>query len=267
MNGCRSFKNHPLDNPFTSAQNHIPVVANKKRISVSMLSASSLRAQIETRIPYAFARHARPELRRILTGISPVDSLTGGIPMNALTEICGAGKTSVLVSLLAHATRERHCALVDGSDNFDPLTAEAAGADLFHLLWVRCGKNKQKLRPLEQAFKVADMLLHSSGFGLIAVDLSGIPERQVRNVPISTWFRFSRVVENQPTALVFMGQRPHATSCAALVLKLAARPATFYGRLLTNFNLNAEIVRAQEKQEKKGVQSATQEFSIKAQWA
>jgi len=228
------------------------------------MSALSLRAHIETRYPSAFATYRRRDALRILTNIPEVDALTGGVPLHALTEICGMGKTSVLVSLLARASQEHYCALVDAKDAFNPATAEAAGADLSRLLWVRCGKTKQKLRPLEQAFKVTDMLLQSSGFGLIVVDLSDIGEQIVRNVPASSWFRFSRVVENQPTALVFVAQQPHATSCAGLVLKLAAEPATFSGKLLTNFNLNAVVLRTREK---KGVQSATSDFSMKAQWA
>lgn len=229
-----------------------------------MSSSSSLRAQIEARIPSAFATHKRLESRTLLTGIPEVDYLTGGVPVSAMTEICGVGKTSVLVSLLAHASRENYCALVDATDAFDPVTAEAAGADLSRLLWVRCGKTKQKLRPLEQAFKVTDMLLQSSGFGLIVVDLSDVAENVVRNVPISSWFRFSRVVESQQTALVFVEQQAHATSCAGLVLKLAAAPATFSGKLLTNFTLNADVMRTRER---KGAQSVTPDFSIKAQWA
>jgi hypothetical protein len=230
----------------------------------AMISALSLRAQIETRFPSAFATYKRPELMTILTGIPQVDAMTGGIPMHSLTEICGSGKTSVLVSLLAHASNEHYCALVDAGDAFDPAAAEATGADLSHLLWVRCGKTRQKLRPLEQAFKVTDMLLQSSGFGLIVVDLSDIAEKIVHNVPPSSWFRFSRVVENQPTALVFVAQQPHAASCAGMVLKLMAGQATFSGKLLTNFTLNADVLRTREK---RGVQSATPDFSIKAQWA
>src|SRR5271156_1896572 len=220
-----------LDNSFRLEQYHIQI-ANKKRIQApSMTSSCSLRTLIETRIPYAFATYIRPELRTILTGISEIDSMSGGVPVSGLTEICGIGKTSVLVSLLAHASNEHYCALVDATDTFDPVTAEAAGADLSRLLWVRCGKTRQKLRPLEQAFKVADTLLQSSGFGLIVVDLSDIVEKIVHKVPPSSWFRFSRVVENQATALVFLAQRPHATSCAGLVVQLTAAPATFSGKL------------------------------------
>lgn len=229
-----------------------------------MTSAHSLRAQIETRFPSAFATYKRPALRTILTGIPEVDSLTGGVPMNDLTEIYGTGKTSLLISLLARASQEHYCALVDAKDAFNPAAAEATGANLSRLLWVRCGKTKQKLRPMEQAFKVTDMLLQSSGFGLIVVDLSDIAEKIVHKVPCSSWFRFSGVARNQPTALVFIEQRPHATSCAGMVLKISAAPVTFSGTLLTNFTLNADVVRTREK---KGVQSATSDFSIKAQWA
>jgi hypothetical protein len=141
------------------------------------ISTTLLRAQIEERIPAAFSTYKRPEHGSIPTGIASIDVLVQGVPLHALTEICGAGKTSVLVSLLARASQEHHCALVDASDAFDPVGAEAAGTDLSRLLWVRCGKTKQKLRPLEQAFKVTDMLLQSSGFGLIVVDLSDIAEK------------------------------------------------------------------------------------------
>jgi recombination protein RecA len=212
--------------------------------------------------------------------------------MSALTEICGSGlassgKTSVLIALLAQATRKHFCALVDAEDSFDPLSALAAGTNFSRLLWVRCGKrigdrlqatgyreNQQqhreqnshfkRFRPMEQAFKTADMLLQSGGFGLIVVDLSSLPERLVRRVPLTTWFRFSRVVEKQKTALVFLEQQPHAISCAKLVMNLKTRPAVWSGKLLAQFKLEAEIVRSREK---KPSQSVHPDFSIHARWA
>jgi len=234
-----------------------------------MNSAATLRASIEVNIPSAFALSRRPEQKTILTGIPQIDALTAGVPISALTEICGSslassGKTSVLVSLLAHATQKYFCALVDGDDSFDPASAQAAGVNFSRLLWVRCGKTKSRLKPLEQAFKATDMLLQSGGFGLIVADLSSLPERFVRKVPLTTWFRFSRVVEKQPVALVFIEQQPHATSCAGLVLQLKARPAIWSGKLLTQFQLEAEIVRAREK---KPSHSTTSDFSLPAQWA
>ncbi|MGC2272492.1 MAG: hypothetical protein WA555_16925 [Candidatus Sulfotelmatobacter sp.] len=232
-------------------------------------AAGLLRSQIEARIPSAFALYRRPEHKTLATGIPQIDDLHGGVPIGALTEIYGSnvassGKTSVLLSLLANASQEHFCALVDGSDRFDPAPAEITGMNLSRLLWVRCGKNKSRLKPLEQAFKATDMLLRSGGFGLIVVDLGSIAERFVRGVPLSSWFRFSRVVEEQSTALVFIEQQPHATSCAGLVLRMTTDPATFSGRVITEFNLKAEVVRTREK---KPIQSAREHFSLKTLWA
>jgi hypothetical protein len=229
-----------------------------------MYPAGSLRAQIEARIPAAFAAYQRPEHHCIATGIPQVDLATGGIPMSALSEICGSGKTSMLVSMLARASREHYCALVDARDSFDPASAEAAGVNLSRLLWVRCGKTRQDLPPLEQAFKAADILMQSGGFGLIAVDLSGFSERLVNKVPLTIWFRFARVVEKQRTALVLVEQHPHARSCAGLVVHLKTKPAIWSGSLFTRLDIEAEVVRTLEK---KPVQSARPAFSLKSQWA
>lgn len=234
-----------------------------------MHSAASVRATIEAQIPSAFTVYRRPEQRSIPTGIAHIDSVTAGVPISALTEICGSGlassgKTSVLVSLLAQATQKHFCALVDAEDSFDPASARAAGANFSRLLWVRCGKQKSKLNPMEQAFKATDMLLQSGGFGLVAVDLSSLAKRLVRKVPLTTWFRFSRVVEKQRTALVFLEQEPHATSCAGLVLKLKSQSATWSGKLLAQFKLEAEIVRAREK---RPLQLTKPDFSLRAEWA
>lgn len=234
-----------------------------------MSSAAILRASIEAQIPSAFAVYHRPEQRSIPTGIPQIDSVTAGVRISTLTEICGSGlassgKTTVMVSLLAQATQQHFCALVDANDSFDPSSAQAAGINFSRLLWIRCGKNQSKFKPLEQAFKTTDMLLQSGGFGLLVVDLSSFPDRLVRKVPLTTWFRFSRVVEKQRTAIVFLSQQPHATSCAGLVLQLKANPAVWSGNLLTQFQLQAEVVRSREK---KPTQSAKPIFSVQSQWA
>jgi len=236
-----------------------------------------LRSQIEEKLPCAFTFYPRQERGNIATGIAQIDEAARGIPLHALTEICGSnlassGKTSVLLSLLAQASRDHFCALVDAGDAFDPASGQAAGINLQRLLWVRCGKNRVKLPPLEQAFKVADILLQSGGFGLIAVDLSGISERVVRKVPLSSWFRFSRVIEKQPAALVFIEQEPHATSCAGLVLRVAADVSgcavSLTGNLLTQLSLRAEVIRAQGKKPVRSERCAEMAgFSLQTQWA
>jgi recombination protein RecA len=233
------------------------------------LLLAQIRSHIEEKLPSAFTVYRRTERGSIPTGIPQIDEAVQGVPLHALTEICGSqmassGKTSLLTSLLAQASRNYCCALVDAGDSFDPGSGQAAGIHWPRLLWVRCGKSRMKLPPLEQAFKVADILLQSGGFGLIAVDLSGLVERVVRKVPLSSWFRFSRVIEKQAAALVFIGQEPHATSCAGLVLRTTAEPTVISGNLLTQFQLKVEIVRGQEK---KPVRPEKSGFSLRTQWA
>jgi recombination protein RecA len=233
------------------------------------MNAALLRTQIEEKLPSAFAAYMRMESGSIPTGIAQIDEVVQGVPLHGLTEICGSnlassGKTSVLMSLLAKASPDHFCALVDAGDSFDPGSGQAAGIHLSRLLWVRCGKSRVKLPPLEQAFKVTDILLQSSGFGLIAVDLSSIPERVVRKVPLSSWFRFSRVIEKQSAALVFIGQESHATSCAGLVVRVSTEPAVFMGNLFTRFNLKIAVERGREK---KPVGSEKVGFSLQTQWA
>jgi recombination protein RecA len=233
-------------------------------------SAALLRTQIEKNIPAAFSTYRRAGHGGIPTGIASIDAVVRGVPLHALTEICGSnlassGKTSIAISLLAHATQQgSFCALIDGQDSFDPASAEVSGVNLSRLLWVRCGKTKQKLKPLEQAFKVADILAQSAGFGLILVDLSAFPEQLVRKVPYTSWFRFSRVVERQSTALVFLEYEPHATSCAGLVISVKSRPAVLKGNLFTQYGVEVEICRTREKKPSYGERPV---ISLRSQWA
>jgi recombination protein RecA len=78
----------------------------------------------------------------------------------------------------------------------------------------------RRMQPIEQAFKAADILIQNGGFGLIVIDLGEIDERLVRKIPLTTWFRFARVIERQPTALVVFATYPAAQSCAALTLHI-----------------------------------------------
>src|SRR5215469_15787776 len=196
----------------------------------------------------------RPAPETASTGLSQLDALTGGLPRGCLTEICGpesSGRTSVLLSALAAATRrEEVCTLIDASDSFHPQSAAAAGIHLERLLWIRCGTSAQsslarKRRkpasfeewerqrmedPVEQALRAADLLLQSSGFGLVAIDLAGVSLKLARRIPLTTWFRFRRAVENTPTILLVIGERSCAQSCASLSLQLNNRQSSTAGR-------------------------------------
>jgi hypothetical protein len=196
----------------------------------------------------------RPVPETTSSGIPALDALTGGLPRGCLTEICGpdsSGRTSVLLSALAAATRrEEVCTLIDASDAFHPQSAAAAGIHMERLLWIRCGVNAQsswvhKRRkpasleewerrrmedPVEQALRAADQLLQSSGFGMVAIDLAGVPVKMARRIPLTTWFRFRRTVENTPTILLVIGEQSCAQSCASLSLKLNSRRSSVIGR-------------------------------------
>lgn len=83
--------------------------------------------------------------------------------------------------------------------------------------WIRT--NTKPWKRLEQALKTTDLLLHSGGWGVVVVDLGGISWVEARRIPIHTWFRFRRVVENSPTILLLLGEESCAKSCASLVLQ------------------------------------------------
>ena len=77
--------------------------------------------------------------------------------------------------------------------------------------------------PVEQALRAADLLLQSGGFGLIAIDLAGVPVKIARRIPLTTWFRFRRAIEPTPTILLAIGEQPCAQTCATLSLQFAGQ--------------------------------------------
>jgi recombination protein RecA len=187
-------------------------------------SVATLRSKIEFelrgRVPAPFTYRDRNVGELVSIGIPELDACVGGLPRGAMTEICGpacSGRTSLLLASLAARTAEGEvCALVDARDSFDPVSAAAAGVALRHLLWVRC-------QNIDQALRATDLLIQGGGFGLVAVDLSDVPARTARQVPLNAWFRFRRAVEDTPTILLLVGQESNAKTCASLVLRLDAQ--------------------------------------------
>jgi len=81
--------------------------------------------------------------------------------------------------------------------------------------------------PLSQALKATDLLLQAGGFGVVVLDLGDLPIAAARRIPLATWFRFRRAVENTSTAFIVIEQHPHAKSCATLVMDLTAQQASW----------------------------------------
>lgn len=201
-----------------------------------------------------------------------------------------SGRTSLLISTLAAMTQQaKACALVDVSDSFDPLSATTAGVDLRQLLWVRCNgtptahqpakvtryvendfgvheavevrtdapmsaaraARKLAFRKLEQGLRAADLLLQGGGFSLIALDAADLPPEISRRVPMTTWFRFRRAVEDTPTAFVVLTRTAVATGCASLSLRMertstkktAQQGKPTHARLLEGMDISVEMLR------------------------
>jgi hypothetical protein len=283
----------------TSYSPFLPAGFEDKKGAVLKYIASSERL-VAVRLASPLEVRPRPEM--LSTGISEVDAITGGLPRGCLSEICGpasSGKTSLFVATIAAAThRAETCLLIDASDSFDPASGAAAGVDFSKLLWIRCGVSRQCVsvpslvktfnhkghrggqritedksseRKLEQALKTTDLILHSGGFGLVVLDLAGIPEQFSRRIPLASWFRFQRVIEPAKTALLVVSEIPRTQSCAALVIKLCNKPSAIspqssakpsHAQILESMQLQAEVVRS--RLERRPAQSVTATFKTQA---
>jgi recombination protein RecA len=230
-----------------------------------MPSIAEIRSQVERQIPGALSGFKRSTPEVFPTGIPAIDCELGGIPKGALTQICApagitSGRTSMLVAMLAQATgKEQFCALVDAMDCFDPESAEANGVCLSHLLWVRC--SGRRMKSVEQAFKAADILIQNGGFGVIAIDLGDVDEKLIRKIPLTTWFRFARVMEPLPTALVMLLPYPAAQNCAALTLNVSASAQWSgtgtlpHNQLLSKVEFKVEVVRTRTRKPVQGMRN------------
>jgi recombination protein RecA len=124
-------------------------------------------------------------------------------------------------------------------------------------------RRKAEFSRVEQALKATDLLLQGGGFGLVVVDLAGIAPDAARRVPLTSWFRFRRTVENTATALVVLEQQPYAKTCASLVVQLSAVSAQLsvkrptrqptHAALFGGLEVHAEVTR--DRQQRKPVQA------------
>ncbi len=139
-------------------------------------------------------------------------------------------------------------------------------------------KRRKMEDPVEQALRATDLLLQSGGFGLVAIDLAGVPIKTARRIPLTTWFRFRRVIEGTPTVMMLIGEQFCAQTCTSLGLKMAGQdPASMvdllsatrspsfitHSQLLERLHLQAEILRMRTG--RKPMQSVTH-FPSRAAW-
>jgi hypothetical protein len=186
------------------------------------MRAAFSKVEFEAEIASRFGSACKPHEKRLAevipSGNCEVDSFIGGLPRGAMAEVFGpasSGRTSFMLSALAHATRhEEICALVDTNNVFDPKSAAQAEMNFERLLWIRCAHN------LEHAFKATDLLLQGGGFGVVMLDLGNVPAKSATRIISSWWYRFRRTLEATPTAMVVIAEESCVRSCATLGLEL-----------------------------------------------
>lgn len=169
-----------------------------------------------------------------------LESVGVALTRGSLAEIAGessSGKTSLLLSLLAKLTIAGEiCAVVDACGSFDPYSAVLAGVELDNLLWVRCGGD------VERSFMSADHLVQAKGFGAIWLYLGALPQKQLRMVPKTYWYRYRNRIKETPTLLLVTAEEP-LTGSASQQSFLFSRERTVWSgsgrfKLLREFHLN-----------------------------
>jgi recombination protein RecA len=164
------------------------------------------------------------------TAVSALDAcLRGGLPRGQLSEIvgpCSSGRTTLLLTLIAAATRRGEiAAVVDTGDRLDVASAIAAHADVERLLWVRGRATGPIDHALDRALKALNLVLQAGGFGVVALDLADVPLRALKHIPFTTWMRVQRIVEGSDTACVLVVPEPLARSAGGVTLMLTGKTA------------------------------------------
>ncbi len=164
----------------------------------------SLRTLVSERFPPA---RPKPSCTLFRTGISKWDDATGGIEQSGTTEVCGpSGNCAILLDgiLESASTQGLLIALVDGGGSFEAEDYNAKARS--GMLWVR-SHNPQN------ALQATDFLLRDGNLPLIALDLHGFASRQLCKIPTSTWHRFTRLLEQNRSALVVFNPQPLVEGC------------------------------------------------------
>jgi len=160
----------------------------------------------------------------IPTTLAPLDALLGGgLPRGKMIELTGrAGRFSIVLSALAAATSMGEAAvLVDLGDHFDPQIAEANGADLRRILWIRP-------KTLKQAVMSTEMIT-ATGFQLVVLD-AGLHPMPGRRVPAAAWVRLGRSAEAHGAAMLISTPYPLTGTASEAVVTAKKARAKWLGR-------------------------------------
>jgi len=177
---------------------------------------------------FTSGRHPRDEVRGLSQAIS-------GLMKNNFSNPPGASQSRTSARILGKMTRpvadarsrEEQVAI----DRLPPrrgddvlVTRQARGKPIHAQIQTSMprqplDKRQNPWTRLEQALKVTDLILHNGGFGAVLMDLGDVPPLNARRIPLATWFRFRRAVNNTPTVFLLLTREPCAQTCASLVLR------------------------------------------------
>jgi hypothetical protein len=153
----------------------------------------------------SFGQQAALKISFWATGLPSLDEpLRGGLPKGALSEIVGQGNGSGSATLIRHlllraAGEKRIVVLIDGSDSLD--VTQIDENVLERLLWIRC-------RTADEALRAADLILRDSNLPLVLIDLKLNPEKQLRKISATTWYRFQYLVEKAASVCTVFTPHP-----------------------------------------------------------
>jgi hypothetical protein len=158
----------------------------------------------------------------------------------SIVEIAGdpsSGKTAAALSLISKLTSDGEiCAVVDACNSYDPCTALLAGVKNENLLWVQCSGD------LEKSFISADYLVQAKGFGAIWLNLNGLSESKLRQVPKTYWYRYRNRITQTPTLLIVTVEEPVTGSASQQSYLLSRERADWSGKgrfkLLREFRIS-----------------------------
>ena len=106
---------------------------------------------------------------------------------------------------------------------------------------------------IEQALRVADLLLQAGGFAAIALDLGGIAPEYASRVPLATWFRYRGAAERTQASLLLLTQHSCAKSAGELLLRFEPGEPRADERVFAGMAYRAEAERRRFTQDASNV--------------
>jgi recombination protein RecA len=80
--------------------------------------------------------------------------------------------------------------------------------------------SSKPLSRIEQALRVADLVLQGGGFSVLVFDMGSVAPEHASRVPLATWFRYRAAAEQTQVSILLLTQHPCAKSSAELLLRL-----------------------------------------------